>query len=113
MPNNAKRERDPLRTGVFGLVLVVCVVLIAFGYSGLPFWPQGKTYDAYFTDAGGITPGNAVYVSGFKVGKVSVGGPGRRQRQGRPSAWTATSPSVTSRWPRSAPTPSSVSARSR
>jgi phospholipid/cholesterol/gamma-HCH transport system substrate-binding protein len=74
LPNNPKRERDPLRTGVFGLVIVVCVVLIAFGYSGLPFFPQGKTYDAYFTDAGGITPGNAVLVSGFKVGKVtSVG----------------------------------------
>ena len=63
-----------MRTGVFGVVLVVCVVLIAFGYAGLPFWPQGKIYDAYFTDAGGITPGNAVYVSGYKVGKVaSVG----------------------------------------
>lgn len=71
MPSSARRERDPLRTGIFGVVLVVCVVLIAFGYAGLPFWPQGKTYDAYFTDAGGITPGNAVYVSGFKVGKVS------------------------------------------
>lgn len=75
MPSNARRgERDPLRTGIFGVVLVVCVVLIAFGYAGLPFWPQGKIYDAYFTDAGGINPGNAVYVSGFKVGKVtSVG----------------------------------------
>jgi phospholipid/cholesterol/gamma-HCH transport system substrate-binding protein len=74
VPRSPKRERDPLRTGIFGVVLVVCVVLIAFGYAGLPFWPQGKTYDAYFTDAGGITPGNVVYVSGFKVGKVqSVG----------------------------------------
>lgn len=74
MPSNAKRDRDPLRTGIFGVVLVVCVVLLAFGYAGLPFWPQGKTYDAYFTDAGGISPGNSVYVSGLKVGKVtSVG----------------------------------------
>ena len=74
MSSDPKRERDPLRTGIFGLVLVVCVVLLAFGYAGLPFWPQGKTYNAYFTDAGGISPGNAVYVSGFKVGKVqSVG----------------------------------------
>ncbi|PRI14818.1 virulence factor Mce family protein [Mycobacterium shigaense] len=74
MSSSAKRERDPLRTGVFGVVLVICVVLIAFGYANLPFYPQGKTYDAYFTDAGGISPGNAVYVSGFKVGKVqSVG----------------------------------------
>lgn len=74
MPSNAKPERDPLRTGIFGVVLVVCVVLIAFGYAALPFWPQGKIYDAYFSDAGGINPGNAVYVSGLKVGKVtSVG----------------------------------------
>ncbi|CAM4189177.1 virulence factor Mce family protein [Mycobacterium basiliense] len=70
MPSS-KHDRDPLRTGIFGLVLVVCVVLIAFGYSGLPFFPQGKTYNAYFTDAGGITPGNNVYVSGFKVGSVT------------------------------------------
>jgi phospholipid/cholesterol/gamma-HCH transport system substrate-binding protein len=74
LPSNPKRERDPLRTGVFGLVLVVCVVLLAFGYAGLPFWPQGRTFDAYFSDAAGITPGNAVYVSGFKVGKVSAVG---------------------------------------
>jgi len=70
LPSSPRRERDPLRTGIFGVVLVVCVVLLAFGYAGLPFWPQGKTYDAYFTDAGGIRPGNSVYVSGFKVGKV-------------------------------------------
>jgi len=70
LPSSPTRERDPLRTGIFGLVLVVCVVLLAFGYAGLPFWPQGKVYDAYFTDAGGIAPGNSVYVSGFKVGKV-------------------------------------------
>ncbi len=37
----------------------------------LPFWPQGKTYEAYFTDAGGISPGNDVNVSGIKVGKVT------------------------------------------
>ncbi|WP_373141124.1 MCE family protein [Mycobacterium marinum] len=70
MPSS-KHDRDPLRTGIFGVVLVICVVLIAFGYSGLPFLPQGKTYNAYFSDAGGITPGNNVYVSGFKVGTVS------------------------------------------
>jgi phospholipid/cholesterol/gamma-HCH transport system substrate-binding protein len=69
-----RHERDPLRTGIFGVVLVICVVLVAFGYAGLPFWPQGKTYDAYFSDAGGINPGNAVYVSGFKVGKVQTVG---------------------------------------
>lgn len=71
MPSSAdRRGRDPLRTGIFGVALVVCVVLVAFGYTGLPFWPQGKPYTAYFTDAGGLTPGNDVYVSGIKVGQV-------------------------------------------
>ncbi|MBY0441764.1 MAG: MCE family protein [Mycobacteriaceae bacterium] len=73
MPISAPRSadgRDPLRTGIFGVVVLVCVVVIAFGYTKLPFWPQGMSYDAYFTDAGGISPGNNVYVSGLKVGQV-------------------------------------------
>jgi phospholipid/cholesterol/gamma-HCH transport system substrate-binding protein len=51
--------------------LVACLVLVSFGYASLPFFPQGKTYAAYFTDAGGISPGNDVNVSGIRVGKVS------------------------------------------
>jgi phospholipid/cholesterol/gamma-HCH transport system substrate-binding protein len=62
---------NPTRTGIFGIALVTCLVLVSFGYTSLPFWPQGKNYEAYFTDAGGITPGNDVNVSGIKVGKVS------------------------------------------
>ena len=64
-------DSNPLRTGIFGIVLVACLVLVSFGYSTLPFFPQGKPYEAYFTDAGGITPGNDVNVSGIKVGKVT------------------------------------------
>ncbi|MDX1890007.1 virulence factor Mce family protein [Mycolicibacterium sp. 050158] len=64
-------ESDPVRTGIFGIALVTCLVLVSFGYTGLPFWPQGKNYEAYFTDAGGITPGNDVSVSGIQVGKVA------------------------------------------
>jgi phospholipid/cholesterol/gamma-HCH transport system substrate-binding protein len=64
-------DRSPLRTGIIGIVLVVGVVLVSFGYSKLPFWPQGKTYTAYFADAGGISPGNDVNVSGIRVGEVS------------------------------------------
>jgi phospholipid/cholesterol/gamma-HCH transport system substrate-binding protein len=65
-----RRGGDPLRTGIFGVVLVICVILVAFGYAKLPFWPQGRLYTAYFTDAGGITPRNDAYVSGIKVGQV-------------------------------------------
>ncbi|MBU9763148.1 virulence factor Mce family protein [Mycobacterium sp. TNTM28] len=68
----ARVERDTaLRTGIFGIVLVACVVLVSFGYTGLPFFPQGKPYEAYFSDAGGIDPGNDVNVSGITVGKVT------------------------------------------
>jgi len=66
----AKPEKDPLRTGVLGVFIVTCLVLISFGYTGLPFYPQGKNYSAYFGDAGGITPGSDVRVAGIKVGKV-------------------------------------------
>ena len=72
---------NPVRTGIFGIALVACLVLVSFGYTKLPFWPQGKNYEAYFTDAGGITPGNDVNVSGIKVGKV---GDGRARRRLRP-----------------------------
>jgi phospholipid/cholesterol/gamma-HCH transport system substrate-binding protein len=50
---------------------LVCVVVVAFGYSSLPFFPQGKQYSAYFADAGGISPGSSVSVSGITVGKVT------------------------------------------
>ena len=64
-------DSNPLRTGIFGIALVACLVLVSFGYTNLPFWPQGKPYEAYFTDAGGISPGNDVNVSGINVGKVT------------------------------------------
>src|SRR3979490_1708492 len=60
---------NPLRTGIFGIALVACLVLVSFGYTELPFWPQGKAYEAYFTDAGASSPGNDVNVSGSKVGQ--------------------------------------------
>ncbi|ORW21488.1 mammalian cell entry protein [Mycolicibacter nonchromogenicus] len=61
---------NPVRTGLLGIALVTFLVLVSFGYTSLPFWPQGKNYHAYFADAGGIIPGNDVTVSGIRVGKV-------------------------------------------
>lgn len=65
-------QRDPLRTGIFGVVLVLCLMLVSFGYSSLPFWPRGRHYDAYFTNAAGIVPGNDVQIYGYSVGKVTT-----------------------------------------
>jgi phospholipid/cholesterol/gamma-HCH transport system substrate-binding protein len=70
-PLSRPDDSNPLRTGIFGIALVVCLMLVSFGYTSLPFWPQGKPYEAYFTDAGGISPGNDVNVSGIRVGKVT------------------------------------------
>jgi phospholipid/cholesterol/gamma-HCH transport system substrate-binding protein len=65
-------DSNPLRTGIFGIALVTCLVLVSFGYSSLPFFPQGKPYEGFFADAGGISPGNDVNVSGITVGKVTA-----------------------------------------
>ena len=51
--------------------MVVCLILVSFGYATLPFWPQGRHYDAFFTNAAGIVPGNDVQVYGYSVGKVT------------------------------------------
>lgn len=50
--------------------MVASLVLVSFGYTSLPFWPQGENYDAYFADGAGIAPGSDVNVSGIKVGHV-------------------------------------------
>lgn len=69
MPNNPER-RDPLRTGIFGIAVVTCLVLVSFSYTELPFWPKGQQYTAYFAHAGGIATGNPVQIFGYTVGKV-------------------------------------------
>ncbi|WP_163750069.1 MCE family protein [Mycolicibacterium helvum] len=58
---------------VIGTVGVVAISAIGFGvlnYDKLPFVAAQKSYAAYFAEAGGLTSGAAVQVSGFKVGKV-------------------------------------------
>ena len=71
LPNDPA-GRDPLRTGVFGITIVTCLVLVSFGYTGLPFWPQGRHYTAYFAHAAGIADGNPVQVYGYTVGHVDA-----------------------------------------
>jgi phospholipid/cholesterol/gamma-HCH transport system substrate-binding protein len=63
-------ERNPFAIGAIGVALTAAVVLAALNYDKLPFLDQSKDYSAYFSEAGGLMPGAAVQVSGFKVGKV-------------------------------------------
>ena len=64
-------DRNPLVVGAIGLVAAVVFLLLAVNVSKLPFVARGKEYSAYFAEAGGLTPGNPVQVSGLKVGQVT------------------------------------------
>ncbi|OCB26399.1 mammalian cell entry protein [Mycobacterium malmoense] len=64
-------ERNPYIIGVAGLAAVFVLVLLSVNYQKLPFFNTGKTYTAYFAEAGGLLPGDHVQVSGFRVGQVS------------------------------------------
>lgn len=57
--------------GVMGTVILACVTVVAFQYNKLPFIKNTDDYAAYFSEAGGIKPGNTVRVSGMGVGRVS------------------------------------------
>ena len=60
-----------IRSGFIGLVLIVLV--IAVGLQTEELWSMATSirHQALFAEAGGLTPGNDVKVSGVKVGTVS------------------------------------------
>jgi phospholipid/cholesterol/gamma-HCH transport system substrate-binding protein len=64
-------QRSPLMLGVMGTAILICVTVAAFQYDKLPFVKSTNDYSAYFSEAGGIKPGNTVRVSGMGVGRVS------------------------------------------
>ena len=64
-------ERNSVAVGGIGLALTVVGVFLALSYKSLPFTNSSHDYVAYFTEAGGLTPGAPVQVSGNEMGKVS------------------------------------------
>lgn len=64
-------ERNPLVIGAIGVGIILVLMLVSVNYDKLPFFSNGKTYSAYFAEAGGLMSGNVVQVSGFRVGQVS------------------------------------------
>jgi phospholipid/cholesterol/gamma-HCH transport system substrate-binding protein len=64
-------ERNPVVVGVVGVALTGVAALGALNYNTLPFVNSQKQYSANFSEAGGLAPGLAVQVSGYKVGEVS------------------------------------------
>jgi phospholipid/cholesterol/gamma-HCH transport system substrate-binding protein len=64
-------ERNPLVVGAIGVALTVGAVIFGVQYRNLPFVHSVRHFSAYFADAGGLSPGSDVQVSGFRVGAVS------------------------------------------
>ncbi|HEX9834938.1 MAG TPA: MlaD family protein, partial [Mycobacterium sp.] len=60
-----------IRAGFIGLVLVILVVAIGLQPERLWSLATQVTYKALFTEAGGLTVGNLVKVSGVDVGTVT------------------------------------------
>lgn len=52
------------------MAVIAAITLGSLNYSRLPFFSSGTTYSAYFDEAGGLTTGAPVEVSGFKAGQV-------------------------------------------
>ncbi|MFI9384296.1 MCE family protein [Kutzneria sp. NPDC052558] len=60
-------ERDPVKLGVIGTLVLVAVVMGAFM---APRVIGGRQFTAEFAEVGGLTGGDPVVVSGLKVGSV-------------------------------------------
>ncbi len=65
------RDAKHIRSGLIGVVLVALVVGVGLSPDRLISWATTIHYQALFSEAGGITVGNKVLVSGVKVGTVS------------------------------------------
>ncbi|MCV7281131.1 MCE family protein [Mycolicibacterium flavescens] len=65
------RGAQLMRAGFIGVVLIVLVITVGLQPERLLSWATSLRYQALFTEAGGITVGNDVTVSGIKVGSVS------------------------------------------
>lgn len=64
-------ERNPYIVGVVGIVVLLGSMWLTLNYDKLPFVGDDKNYSAYFAEAGGLGAGNAVTVSGVRVGQVT------------------------------------------
>ncbi len=65
-------RRNPLAVGTVGIIAIAALAVGALQYDKLPFFNQGNDYSGYFSEAGGITAGADVQVSGLKIGSVSA-----------------------------------------
>lgn len=70
MKSTTPQERDPLRLGIIGTVVLVLLLVLGFTYQSIPFIGGSTGYHAQFADASGLLDGSEVQVGGVTVGKV-------------------------------------------
>jgi phospholipid/cholesterol/gamma-HCH transport system substrate-binding protein len=67
-------ERNPLILCAVGVGITALITVTALNYDKVPLFNGEKHYSAFFTEAGGLIPGAAVQVAGYRVGQVeSIG----------------------------------------
>ena len=59
-----------VRAGFVGSILIMLVIAVGLQPESLISWASAVTYQAIFTEAGGLIAGNDVRLSGMKVGSV-------------------------------------------
>ncbi|WP_245660373.1 MCE family protein [Nocardia kruczakiae] len=64
------RERNRVRVGVVGTLLVVIVLAVVFEYRSIPGVSDNSNYRAEFADASGLAVKDDVQVAGVVVGRV-------------------------------------------
>jgi phospholipid/cholesterol/gamma-HCH transport system substrate-binding protein len=60
-----------IRAGIIGVVLIVLVIAVGLQPQKLWSWASAIRYHALFAEAGGLTAGNEVRMSGMNIGSVS------------------------------------------
>jgi phospholipid/cholesterol/gamma-HCH transport system substrate-binding protein len=65
------QDRDPVRVGAAGLLVIALLLLAAFRAEDLPLIGGGETYYARFSDAGGLKVDDEVRIAGVRSGTVT------------------------------------------
>ncbi|HEX2214148.1 MAG TPA: MCE family protein [Mycobacterium sp.] len=65
------RESNLIRAGIIGAVLIVLIIAVGLQPERIINWATAIRYQAFFAEAGGLSAGNEVKVSGVEVGSVT------------------------------------------
>ncbi|WNG85984.1 MCE family protein [Mycobacterium sp. ITM-2016-00317] len=65
------RESNLVKAGFIGAMLIILVIAVGLQPERLIQWATSIRHQALFTEAGGITVGNDVTLSGIKIGSVT------------------------------------------